>query len=67
MIATSLLVILGIVMIYLGGFSGAKLLLPPVITGTGFFGLPGHLLRWATDECKKCIGLLSYTAKGGYP
>ncbi len=42
MVAAVLLVILGIVMIYLGAFSGLKLLLPPVITGIGFF-----VIAWA--------------------
>ena len=34
-----LLVILGIAMIYIGGFKAAKLMLPPIITGIGFFGI----------------------------
>lgn len=41
-VAAVLLVILGIVMIYLGAFGGPKLLLPPVITGIGFF-----VIAWA--------------------
>lgn len=45
MIAAILLVILGIVMIYLGGFSGPKLLLPPVITGIGFFVIAWALIK----------------------
>jgi glucose dehydrogenase len=31
------LVILGIAMIYIGGFYGASIILPPIITGIGFF------------------------------
>ena len=31
------LVILGIVMIYIGGFYGTNVMLPPIITGIGFF------------------------------
>ncbi len=42
MVAAALLLILGIIMIYLGAFSGPKLLLPPVITGVGFF-----VIAWA--------------------
>ncbi len=42
MIIAVLLVILGIIMIYLGGFYTPKLLLPPIVTGIGFF-----LIAWA--------------------
>lgn len=31
------LVILGIAMIYIGGFYTPKVMLPPIITGVGFF------------------------------
>jgi len=31
------LVILGIAMIYIGGFYTPKIMLPPIITGVGFF------------------------------
>lgn len=31
------LIILGIVMIYIGGFHAPKVILPPIITGVGFF------------------------------
>jgi multidrug transporter EmrE-like cation transporter len=31
------LIILGIVMIYIGGFHAPKVILPPIITGIGFF------------------------------
>jgi len=34
-----LLVILGIAMIYIGGFYAPKLIVPPIITGIGFFGI----------------------------
>ncbi|MEP6844961.1 MAG: hypothetical protein ABI861_03130 [Panacibacter sp.] len=40
--AAVILIILGIVMIYLGAFHAPKLLLPPVITGIGFF-----VIAWA--------------------
>jgi len=32
-----LMIILGLIMVYLGGFNGPKVILPPVITGLGFF------------------------------
>ncbi|MEO8711822.1 MAG: hypothetical protein ABI405_06835 [Parafilimonas sp.] len=35
-IAAILLIILGIIMIYLGGFSTPKTLWPPIVTGIGF-------------------------------
>ncbi|MEO8416979.1 MAG: hypothetical protein ABI472_25170 [Ginsengibacter sp.] len=47
-IAAVLLVILGIIMIYLGSLSGPKLLLPPVITGVGFF-----VIAWAFIKMRK--------------
>ncbi len=34
-----LLIILGIAMLYIGGFYAKKLLLPPIITGVGFFAI----------------------------
>ena len=33
------LIALGILMIYLGGFANPKVILPPIITGLGFFGI----------------------------
>ncbi|CAM3532928.1 hypothetical protein FLGE108171_01835 [Flavobacterium gelidilacus] len=42
-----LLIILGILMIYIGGFYGPKLILPPIITGIGFF-----LIAWALHALK---------------
>ena len=32
-----LLIILGVAMIYIGGFYAPKVMLPPIITGVGFF------------------------------
>ena len=32
-----LLILLGIAMIYIGGFYAPKVMLPPIITGIGFF------------------------------
>ena len=40
-ISSLLLVILGIAMIYIGGFYAPKVMLPPIITGVGFF-----ILAW---------------------
>lgn len=37
MVAAITLVILGMVMIYLGALKGPQIMLPPVITGIGFF------------------------------
>ena len=34
-----ILILLGIAMIYIGGFHAPKLMLPPIITGIGFFGI----------------------------
>ncbi len=34
-----LLILLGILMIYLGGFKATKVILPPIITGIGFFAI----------------------------
>jgi hypothetical protein len=36
------LFLLGIVMIYIGGFYAPKVMLPPIITGIGFF-----VIAWA--------------------
>lgn len=36
-IVAIVLIILGIVMIYIGGFHAPKVILPPIITGIGFF------------------------------
>ena len=42
-----LLIILGIAMIYIGGFYAPKVMLPPIITGVGFF-----LIAWALNALK---------------
>ena len=42
-----LLVLLGIAMIYIGGFYGPKVMLPPIITGLGFF-----LIAWVFQALK---------------
>ena len=42
-----LLVLFGIAMIYLGGFYAPKLMLPPIISGIGFF-----LIAWALNALK---------------
>jgi len=34
-----ILLILGVIMIYLGGFYAPKVILPPIITGIGFFAI----------------------------
>ncbi len=46
-IAAILLILLGIFMIYLGGFYAPKIMLPPIITGIGFF-----LIAWALNALK---------------
>jgi hypothetical protein len=38
-IAAIILIILGVAMIYIGGFYAPKLMLPPIITGIGFFAI----------------------------
>ncbi len=38
-VAAIILVLLGIAMIYIGGFYAPKLMLPPIITGVGFFAI----------------------------
>ncbi len=42
-----LLIVLGIAMIYIGGFYAPKVMLPPIITGVGFF-----LIAWALNAIK---------------
>jgi hypothetical protein len=42
-----LLIILGIAMIYIGGFYAPKIILPPIITGVGLF-----LIAWALNALK---------------
>ena len=46
-LAALLLVIIGIIMIYLGGFQGSKLILPPLISGIGFL-----VIAWALNGLK---------------
>ena len=46
-IALILLIILGIVMIYIGGFYAPKVMLPPIITGIGFF-----IIAWVMNTLK---------------
>jgi len=40
-----ILIILGIMMIYIGGFHATKLMLPPIITGIGFFAISAVYLK----------------------
>jgi hypothetical protein len=42
------LFLLGIVMIYIGGFYAPQVLLPPIITGVGFF-----ILAWALKALRE--------------
>jgi hypothetical protein len=46
--AAILLIILGIVMIYIGGFYAPKVMLPPIITGIGFF-----IIAWVLNALKR--------------
>lgn len=39
------LILLGIAMIYIGGFYVPKVMLPPIITGIGFFVIAGVFLK----------------------
>lgn len=47
MIAAIVLVVLGMVMIYLGAFGGPAMMLPPIITGLGFF-----VIAWALNKLR---------------
>jgi hypothetical protein len=42
-VAIFLLIILGLYMIYLGFYSGPKTLIPPIVTGVGFFVIAAAL------------------------
>jgi len=42
-----LLILLGIAMIYIGGFYAPKMMLPPIISGVGFV-----LIAWALNALK---------------
>ncbi len=46
-IAAILLLILGIAMIYIGGFYAPNIMLPPIITGIGFF-----VIAWVLNTLK---------------
>ena len=46
--AVLLLVALGILMIYFGGFYAPKVMIPPILTGLGFF-----IIAWAFNAVKK--------------
>ena len=47
-IAAILLFILGVIMIYLGGVHAAEVILPPIVTGLGFF-----IIAWVLIVLKK--------------
>ena len=47
-VSAVLLIILGIAMIYIGGFYGPKLILPPIITGVGFF-----IIAWVINALRE--------------
>lgn len=47
-ISAIILIVLGIVMIYIGGFYAEKIILPPIITGIGFF-----VIAWSLNALKK--------------
>lgn len=42
-----LLIVLGLTMVYIGGFYAPKVMLPPIISGIGFF-----LIAWALNALK---------------
>lgn len=46
-VAAIILIILGVLMIYIGGFYGSKVILPPIITGIGFF-----IIAWVFYDFK---------------
>jgi len=47
-ISLILLIVLGITMIYIGGFYAPKVMLPPIITGIGFF-----IIAWVLNSLKE--------------
>ena len=47
-IAAITLIVLGILMIYIGGFYAPTVMLPPIITGVGFF-----FIAWVLNTLKK--------------
>tara|TARA_R110002073_G_scaffold4213_4_gene28058 strand:- start:16439 stop:16609 length:171 start_codon:yes stop_codon:yes gene_type:complete len=42
------LIVLGVLMIYIGGFYAPTIMLPPIITGVGFF-----IIAWVLHTLKK--------------
>ena len=48
LIAQIILIILGVVMVLIGGVLGKKFMLPPILTGLGFF-----VIAWAFSAFKK--------------
>lgn len=46
-VSAILLIILGVAMIYIGGFYAPKIILPPIITGVGFF-----IIAWVFNNLK---------------
>ena len=47
-ISAILLIIIGIAMIYIGGFYAPKVMLPPILTGVGF-----SVIAWVFSALKK--------------
>ncbi|MGV6845068.1 MAG: hypothetical protein ACWA42_02940 [Lutibacter sp.] len=47
-VAVILLILLGVIMIYIGGFYAPKIMLPPIITGLGFF-----IISWVLYQFKE--------------
>jgi len=47
-VSAILLIILGITMIYIGGFYGPKVILPPIITGVGFM-----IVAWVLNSLRE--------------
>jgi len=46
-ISAVILILLGLIMIYIGGFYAPKVMLPPIITGIGFF-----VIAWVFNALK---------------
>ena len=40
-----ILIVLGIAMIYIGGFYSSKVILPPILTAVGFFAIAWAFLK----------------------
>lgn len=47
-VAAIILILLGLVMTYIGGFYTPKIMLPPILTGIGFF-----TIAWVFSALKK--------------